>query len=70
MESLTARPDREGGRPLEINVQTINVNGFLSKQEFGLSKFIAPCLYYASRSLESSNGSVSSSNVLEVIGLL
>ncbi|KAJ6810756.1 protochlorophyllide-dependent translocon component 52, chloroplastic [Iris pallida] len=60
-----ARPDREGGRPLDINVETMNVNGYISKQEFGSSKFIAPCLYYAYPSLDSNNGSVSSSSIQE-----
>ncbi|KAK1282143.1 hypothetical protein QJS10_CPB22g01238 [Acorus calamus] len=39
--------DREGGRPLEINIQTLDKSGFLAKQESGYSKFIAPCIYYA-----------------------
>ncbi|XP_041992240.1 protochlorophyllide-dependent translocon component 52, chloroplastic-like [Salvia splendens] len=43
-ESLKA--DREGGRPLEINIQRLDVNGFTSKQMFGENHFIAPNLYY------------------------
>ncbi|XP_057773258.1 flavonoid 8-hydroxylase 2, chloroplastic-like [Salvia miltiorrhiza] len=43
-ESLKA--DREGGRPLEISVQKVDVNGYTSKQMFGENHFIAPCLYY------------------------
>ncbi|XP_047940993.1 protochlorophyllide-dependent translocon component 52, chloroplastic-like isoform X2 [Salvia hispanica] len=42
-ESLKA--DREGGRPLKISVQKVDVNGFTSKQMFGENHFIAPCLW-------------------------
>ncbi|KAL3828874.1 hypothetical protein ACJIZ3_017676 [Penstemon smallii] len=38
--------DREGGRPLEISIQKLDVNGFTSKQMFGENYFIPPCLYY------------------------
>ncbi|KAK4487488.1 hypothetical protein RD792_005870 [Penstemon davidsonii] len=41
-----AHADREGGRPLEIGVQKLDVNGFTSKQMFGENYFIPPCLYY------------------------
>ncbi|XP_012835283.1 PREDICTED: protochlorophyllide-dependent translocon component 52, chloroplastic-like [Erythranthe guttata] len=43
-ESLKA--DREGGRPLEINIQKVDINGFTAKQVFGDNYFIPPCLYY------------------------
>ncbi|XP_077213211.1 ACD1-like protein [Tasmannia lanceolata] len=52
--------DREGGRPMEITVQTLNVTGFLAKQEYGYSKFIAPCVFYAFPKWEPTNGSPSS----------
>ncbi|XP_057773260.1 flavonoid 8-hydroxylase 2, chloroplastic-like isoform X2 [Salvia miltiorrhiza] len=45
VESLKA--DREGGTPLEIGVQKVDVNGYTSKQIYGDNYFIAPCLYYA-----------------------
>ncbi|KAL8058069.1 hypothetical protein ABFX02_04G224200 [Erythranthe guttata] len=38
--------DREGGRPLEINIQKVDINGFTAKQVFGDNYFIPPCLYY------------------------
>ncbi|KAG6436488.1 hypothetical protein SASPL_101388 [Salvia splendens] len=38
--------DREGGRPLEISVQKVDVNGFTAKQIFGENYFIAPCIFY------------------------
>ncbi|KAJ4835429.1 hypothetical protein Tsubulata_037697 [Turnera subulata] len=39
--------DREGGRPMEMSVKKLDVNGFIAKQEWGGSKFIAPCIFYA-----------------------
>ncbi|XP_058073800.1 protochlorophyllide-dependent translocon component 52, chloroplastic [Magnolia sinica] len=39
--------DREGGRPMEISVETLNGNGFFANQGFGYSKFMAPCIFYA-----------------------
>ncbi|PIN11831.1 Pheophorbide a oxygenase [Handroanthus impetiginosus] len=41
-----ANADREGGRPLEISIQKLDVNGFTAKQIFGENFFIPPCLYY------------------------
>ncbi|KAG1347588.1 Protochlorophyllide-dependent translocon component 52, chloroplastic [Cocos nucifera] len=52
-----AKADREGGVPVEITIETLNITGFLAKQELGYSKFVAPCVFY---------GSVSSSNIQEV----
>ncbi|XP_041990349.1 protochlorophyllide-dependent translocon component 52, chloroplastic-like [Salvia splendens] len=40
------KADREGGRPLEMSVQKVDVNGFTSKQIFGENYFVAPCLLY------------------------
>ncbi|KAL8170942.1 hypothetical protein V2J09_022746 [Rumex salicifolius] len=42
--------DREGGKPMEMSVQTLDINGFDAKQERGMSKFIPPCIFYASPS--------------------
>ena len=50
-----------------MNIETLNLNGFVARQQFGYGKFIPPCLYYAFPSLGSSNGSVSSANTKEVI---
>ncbi|KAG8387364.1 hypothetical protein BUALT_Bualt02G0013700 [Buddleja alternifolia] len=43
---FTLKADREGGRPLEINIQKLDVNGFTAKQIFGENFFVPPCLYY------------------------
>ncbi|XP_019057846.1 PREDICTED: protochlorophyllide-dependent translocon component 52, chloroplastic [Tarenaya hassleriana] len=40
--------DREGGKPLEINVKKIDKNGYFARQEWGYANFIAPCVYRAS----------------------
>ncbi|XWS52387.1 hypothetical protein CRYUN_Cryun11dG0066100 [Craigia yunnanensis] len=39
--------DREGGRPLEMSVKKLDVNGFTGKQDWGSSIFIAPCIFHA-----------------------
>ncbi|XP_044472321.1 protochlorophyllide-dependent translocon component 52, chloroplastic isoform X2 [Mangifera indica] len=41
------KKDREGGRPIELSVKKYDKNGFVGKQEWGSSKFIAPCIFYA-----------------------
>ncbi|XP_056682463.1 protochlorophyllide-dependent translocon component 52, chloroplastic-like [Spinacia oleracea] len=40
------KADREGGRHLEINVQTLDKCGFTAQQERGISKFYPPCVFY------------------------
>jgi len=45
---LAEKIDREGGKPLEINVKKLDNKGFFSKQEWGYSNFIAPCVYRSS----------------------
>lgn len=52
--SCTVKADREGGRPLEISVEKLNVNGFISNQIFGKNFFVPPCLYYGYFSAEAS----------------
>lgn len=37
--------DREGGKPLELSVKKLDLNGFVGRQEWGSVKFIAPCTY-------------------------
>lgn len=64
---FTVKADREGGVPIEMSAQGLGINGFTSKREWGGSKFIAPCVYYAFPELvtdesgvpDGSNGSVS-----------
>ncbi|WCJ28834.1 Pheophorbide a oxygenase chloroplastic [Euphorbia peplus] len=41
------KADREGGRPVEMSVKNLDINGFNGGQEWGNSKFIAPCIFYA-----------------------
>ncbi|BAT73643.1 hypothetical protein LR48_Vigan01g050000 [Vigna angularis] len=47
----TAEPkvkaDREGGRPLELLVENLDINGFIADQGWSKSKFISPCIFYA-----------------------
>ncbi|XXG48478.1 hypothetical protein AAC387_Pa02g2915 [Persea americana] len=57
--------DREGGRPLDLAIETLNAKGFLAKQEYGCSKFVAPCLFYAFPKLEPADGLSSSANIKE-----
>ncbi|KAJ0453033.1 putative pheophorbide a oxygenase [Helianthus annuus] len=42
----SVKVDREGGRPLDLDVQQIDKNGFTAIQPYGRSQFVAPCLYY------------------------
>ncbi|XP_015958185.1 protochlorophyllide-dependent translocon component 52, chloroplastic [Arachis duranensis] len=39
--------DREGGRPLELAIEKLDVNGFLAEQGWSKSKFMPPCVFYA-----------------------
>ncbi|KAK8954888.1 hypothetical protein KSP39_PZI002280 [Platanthera zijinensis] len=39
--------DREGGVPVEITIEKLDINGFLAKNQFGYGEFVAPCLYHA-----------------------
>ncbi|KAL7227066.1 hypothetical protein ACSBR1_022018 [Camellia fascicularis] len=59
--------DREGGRPLEISVKNLDINGFFTRQEWGHSKFVAPCIFSAFTPLvaDQTNGSVSSAGTKE-----
>uniref|UniRef100_A0A7N0T8J5 Rieske domain-containing protein n=1 Tax=Kalanchoe fedtschenkoi TaxID=63787 RepID=A0A7N0T8J5_KALFE len=57
---FTNKLDREGGRPLNIDIERMDIDGFTSRQQFGGSKFIPPCVYYAypNKPSEQTNGSV------------
>ncbi|OMO90737.1 Pheophorbide a oxygenase [Corchorus olitorius] len=46
-QTPTVKVDREGGRPLDMTVKKLDVNGFFAKREWGDSEFIAPCIYHA-----------------------
>ena len=39
--------DREGGGPMELSVKRLDINGFIGKQDWGSSKFLAPCVFYS-----------------------
>ncbi|XP_056682462.1 protochlorophyllide-dependent translocon component 52, chloroplastic isoform X2 [Spinacia oleracea] len=41
------KADREGGRPLNLSIKHMDINGFSSKQDWGSGNFFAPCVYYA-----------------------
>ncbi|CAB4312546.1 unnamed protein product [Prunus armeniaca] len=62
------KADREGGRPLELSVQKLDINGFIAKQEWGRSKFLPPCVFYASPldPVDQGNGAASSAGTKKV----
>lgn len=39
--------DREGGRPIDMSVKKLDKDGYIGKMDWGCSKFIAPCIFYA-----------------------
>ncbi|XP_027347892.1 protochlorophyllide-dependent translocon component 52, chloroplastic [Abrus precatorius] len=41
------KADREGGRPLELIVERLDINGFTANQGWSKSKFMPPCIFYA-----------------------
>ncbi|KAE8673635.1 Protochlorophyllide-dependent translocon component 52 [Hibiscus syriacus] len=41
------RVDREGGRPYEMQVKKLDINGFTGKQDGTNSFFIAPCIFHS-----------------------
>ncbi|KAJ6346592.1 hypothetical protein OIU76_003297 [Salix suchowensis] len=48
---LQVKSDREGGGPLDLSVKKLDSQGFFENQDlFGDTKFIAPCISYASSS--------------------
>ncbi|KAK6915844.1 Rieske [2Fe-2S] iron-sulfur domain [Dillenia turbinata] len=55
-------PNREGGRPLEISVQKLDVNGFTGKQESGVCKFLPPCVFFFSKIFQSQDDALKSAN--------
>ncbi|KAG4185930.1 hypothetical protein ERO13_A08G011100v2 [Gossypium hirsutum] len=63
----TVKVDREGGRPLDMKVKKSDINGFLGKQDWGSSNFIAPCIFHAFADVEvdQENGSATSSEIVK-----
>ncbi|XP_062076553.1 protochlorophyllide-dependent translocon component 52, chloroplastic-like [Humulus lupulus] len=49
------KADREGGVPLEMAVEKFHPNGFTGRREPGINKFFAPCVFYSSLPLGSTN---------------
>ncbi|XP_057432997.1 protochlorophyllide-dependent translocon component 52, chloroplastic-like [Lotus japonicus] len=41
------KADREGGRPLELSIEKLDINGFSADQGWSKSKFMPPCIFYA-----------------------
>ncbi|XP_034887315.1 protochlorophyllide-dependent translocon component 52, chloroplastic isoform X2 [Populus alba] len=45
------KADREGGSPVELSIKKLDIDGFIGNQvQFGINKFIAPCISYADSS--------------------
>ncbi|KAI9184716.1 hypothetical protein LWI28_000397 [Acer negundo] len=45
-EPPKVKVDREGGKPLDIVVEQLDINGFFGKYMWDSAKFVAPCTYY------------------------
>lgn len=45
--NLTVKADREGGRPLELSIEKLDINGFTANQGWSKSKFMPPSIFYA-----------------------
>lgn len=61
-DSFTDKADEEGGRPLEMKIEKLDHSGFVGKEEGGTSKFIPPCVYYASSDIFIDKNTVSTSS--------
>ncbi|KAK8615262.1 hypothetical protein V6N13_069039 [Hibiscus sabdariffa] len=61
--------DREGGRPYEMQIKKLDINGYTGKQDGTGSYFIAPCIFHAYADVDTDpevdqgNGSATSSEV-------
>nr|XP_023878622.1 protochlorophyllide-dependent translocon component 52, chloroplastic isoform X1 [Quercus suber]XP_023878623.1 protochlorophyllide-dependent translocon component 52, chloroplastic isoform X2 [Quercus suber] len=57
----SVKADREGGRPLELMIEKLDINGFKADQGWSNSKFLPPCVFYAyTKPMDQANGSESS----------
>lgn len=54
---------------MELSVQKLDINGFIAKQEWGRSKFLPPCVFYASPldPVDQGNGAASSAGTKKVV---
>ncbi|XP_004308605.1 PREDICTED: protochlorophyllide-dependent translocon component 52, chloroplastic-like [Fragaria vesca subsp. vesca] len=53
------KADREGGRPMDLHISKLDINGFtVDDQNSGQSKYVPPCLFYSSLigPIDNSNG--------------
>ena len=57
---FTERADREGGRPLDMSIETLDINGYTADQGWSDGKFMAPSVYYAYTKPDPPNVSASS----------
>ncbi|KNA22693.1 hypothetical protein SOVF_032100 [Spinacia oleracea] len=54
------KADREGGRPLNLGIKHMDINGFSTELEGSSGNFFAPCFFYYYPFTPPENGSVSS----------
>jgi hypothetical protein len=47
---FTVEYDKEGGGPVKMKIETVNIEGFLSAAERGYFQFEAPCTFHGSPS--------------------
>ncbi|KAK4851469.1 hypothetical protein QYF36_015389 [Acer negundo] len=61
--------DREGGKPLQVSVKKLDINGFVGRQEWGSVKFTAPCTFcmYTDHVDVQGNGSASSTRTDKIL---
>ncbi|XP_004307126.1 PREDICTED: protochlorophyllide-dependent translocon component 52, chloroplastic-like [Fragaria vesca subsp. vesca] len=60
------KADREGGRPIDLYVPKLDINGFtVEHQNSGQSKFVPPCVFYTSffGPIDNNNGAAASSGI-------
>ena len=67
--AFTVKADREGGKPMEMELEKLDHSGFIGKIEGDTSKFIAPCVFYVPDrfSMDRTNGSASPAETKKVV---
>lgn len=70
MPQPSVKQDREGGRPLEINVNKIDKNGFTANQQNSQWQFVPPCLFYGSATIGGNPDDVSATSAGNTKGQL
>ncbi|TXG65828.1 hypothetical protein EZV62_007103 [Acer yangbiense] len=63
------QPPKEGGKPLQISVKNLDVNGFVGRHGWGSVKFTAPCIFcmYPDPVDVQGNGSASSTRTDKIL---